>query len=364
MAERDQKIRVFSFTRTGTRLNEKVCGMLLRSGKECAGYAVKKYAGGEISPLPDDIRAFTGEDWGRYDLIFIGAAGIAVRYIAPWIKDKFTDPAVLVMDERGQYVIPVLSGHVGGAVQLAGELASETGAEAVITTATDVQGKFAADVFAKKSGLYLADRKEARDISEAVLEGERIALFPEYPECQIKGEIPGEICLCGTWEEAAAFSHRILVSDRNRRPEEGTLLLRPKNVVAGIGCRKGISEEFLESGLKNTLAEHGLVMEQVKALASIDLKKDEQALVVLAGKYRIPFSVYSAEELAKIREVTSKSEFVERTVGIDNVCERAALLCGRGGKLLQGKRIGESMTSALVRTPVTLDFGAEVRSKV
>ena len=356
MTEKNQKIRVFSFTRTGTGLNEKVCGVLRRSGKECAGYAVKKYAGGEISPLPDDIRAFVGEDWGRYDLIFIGAAGIAVRYIAPWVKDKFTDPAVLVMDERGQYVIPVLSGHVGGAVRLAGELASETGGEAVITTATDVQGKFAADVFAKKSGLCLTDRKEARAISAAVLEGEKIALCVEYQERRVTGEIPDDIHLCGTWKEAVSFSHRILVADRIELPEEGTLLLKPRNVVAGIGCRRGISEEVLEIGLQKALAEHGLVMEQVQALASIDLKKEEPALLALAEKYGIPFNVYSSEELAKLREVTSRSEFVEQTAGVDNVCERAALLCGRGGKLIQGKRIGTSMTSALVRLPVTLDF--------
>ena len=359
MIEREQKIRVFSFTRTGTELNKKICSILRRMGKTCAGYAVKKYAGGETEPLPEDIRGFTGEDWGRYDLVFIGAAGIAVRYIAPWVKDKFTDPAVLVMDERGQYVIPVLSGHVGGGVRIARELAEETGAEAVITTATDVQGKFAADVFAKENGLYLEDREEARAISAAVLEGEKIALFPEYPECQIQGKIPGEICLCGTWEEAASFPHRILVADRNRRPEEGTLLLRPKNVVAGIGCRRGIAEEVLESGLQGVLAEHGLVMEQVQALASIDLKKEEPALLALAEKYRIPFAVYTAAELREIREVTSKSEFVERTAGVDNVCERAALLCGEGGKLFQGKRIGTSMTSALVRMPVTLEFGPE-----
>ncbi len=364
MAEIKQKIRVFSFTRTGTELNKKICGRLRRMGKTCAGYAVKKYADAETEPLPEDIRGFTGEDWGRYDLIFIGAAGIAVRYIAPWVKDKFTDPAVLVMDERGQYVIPVLSGHVGGAVRLAIELASETGAEAVITTATDVQGKFAADVFAKESGLHLEDREEARAISAAVLEGERIALFPEYPGFYIKGNIPREICLCKTWEEAVSFPHRILVADRSRSPEKGTLLLRPRNVAAGIGCRRGISEELLESGLKSALAEQGLVIEQVKALASIDLKKDEPALLSLAEKYRIPFAVYTARELGEIREVTSRSDFVERTAGVDNVCERAALLCGKGGKLIQGKRIGESMTSALVRMPVTLDFGSEVRRQV
>ena len=249
MAETERKIRVFSFTRTGTRLNEKVCGLLRNRGKECAGYTVKKYAGGSLSSLPGDIRAFAGEDWGRYDLIFIGAAGIAVRYIAPWIKDKFTDPAVLVMDEKGTYVIPLLSGHVGGAVRLAGELALEMGAEAVLTTATDVQGKFAVDVFAEKSGLCLTDREEARAVSAAVLEGERIALFLEYRECHIMGEIPREIHLCETWEEAASYPHRILVSDRSGPAGEGTLLLRPKNVVAGIGCRRGISEEVLESVL-------------------------------------------------------------------------------------------------------------------
>lgn len=359
MGECEQKMRVFSFTRTGTELNKKICRILRCMGKTCAGYAVKKYADGEIQPLPKDIRAFAGEDWGRYDLLFIGAAGIAVRYIAPWIRDKFTDPAVLVMDERGKYVIPVLSGHVGGAVRLARELAEETGAEAVITTATDVQGKFAVDVFAEENGLYLEDREEARAISAAVLEGERIALFPEYPGCQIRGKIPQEICLCGTWEEAASFPHRILVADSAREPEKGTLLLRPGNVTAGIGCRRGISEELLESGLRGALAEHGLVMGQVQALASIDLKKEEPALLALAEKYRIPFAVYKAEELREIREVTSRSDFVERTAGVDNVCERAALLCGKGGTLIQGKRIGESMTSALVRMPVILDFGPE-----
>lgn len=363
MGECEQKMRVFSFTRTGTELNKKICRILRRMGKTCAGYAVKKYADGETGPLPEDIRAFAGEDWGRYDLLFIGAAGIAVRYIAPWVRDKFTDPAVLVMDERGQYVIPVLSGHVGGAVRLARELAEETGAEAVITTTTDVQGKFAVDVFAEENGLYLEDREEARAISAAVLEGERIALFTESPECQVKGKVPQEICLCGNWEEAVSFPHRILVADSARKPEEGTLLLRPKNVTAGIGCRRGISEELLESGLKSALAEHGLVMGQVQALASIDLKKEEPALLALAEKYRIPLAVYTAEELREIREVTSRSDFVERTAGVDNVCERAALLCGKGGTLIQGKRIGESMTSALVRMPVILDFGPEAERK-
>lgn len=355
MAENGRTIRVFSFTRTGTKLNAVVCAALRRMGQTCSGYAVRKYAIGELAPLPDDTRALAGECWGRHDLIFIGAAGIAVRCISPWVKDKFTDPAVLVIDEKARYVIPLLSGHVGGAVSLAEALAPQIGAKVVHTTATDVQGKFAADVFAQRSGLYLTDREEARAVSAAVLEGERIGFFPEYPQCRIKGELPQELKLCKSWEEAREYAHRILISDQSWAPK-GTLILRPKNVAAGIGCRRGIAAEVLEEGLTNLLAEHGLVMEQVKVLSSIDLKQDEPAILALAEKYRVPFRVYTAEELGKIQEVTSRSAFVQQTAGVDNVCERAALACGGGGELIQGKWIGQAMTAALVRLPVTLVF--------
>ena len=170
-------IKILSFTRTGTKLNQRLCAAFSGTGRECVGYAPAKYVTGGLLPLPEDRRGLIGAGWGRTAWIFIGAAGIAVRYIAPFVKDKFTDSPVLVLDEKGEYVIPILSGHVGGAAALADEVAELLGAAAVHTTATDVQGKFAVDVFAKKNHLLLTDRSLAKEISAAVLEGERIALL-------------------------------------------------------------------------------------------------------------------------------------------------------------------------------------------
>lgn len=160
----DNRIIIFSFTRTGMELSRKLCRIMGSTGRECRGYTVEKYAGKEISPFPEDKQKLIADNWGHAAFIFIGAAGIAVRYIAPWVKDKFADSPVLVMDEKGQYAIPLLSGHIGGAVSLADEIGERTGAVPVHTTATDVQGKFAADVFAEKNSLLITDRKTAKEI--------------------------------------------------------------------------------------------------------------------------------------------------------------------------------------------------------
>ena len=181
--------------------------------EEMPGYAPEKFAGDGIEPIPGEIREVIRDNWGERAFFFIGAAGIAVRYIAPFVRDKFTDSAVLVLDEKGRYVIPLLSGHMGGAVRMADEAAELIRAEAVHTTATDVQKKFAVDVFAKRNHLLITDRQTAKEISAAVLEGERIALFPEYPGCRIEGNAPDELVLCGSREEASAFRYRIVVGD-------------------------------------------------------------------------------------------------------------------------------------------------------
>ena len=348
------EIIIFSFTRAGTELNRRLCRRLCGEKRQCRGYAPEKFAGDGISPFPGEVREFIGRSWGRAVFIFVGAAGIAVRYIAPFVRDKFTDSAVLVLDEKGRYVIPLLSGHVGGAVQTADEIAEMFGAEAVHTTATDVQQKFAVDVFAKKNHLYITDRQMAKEISAAVLEGERIAFCPEYPGCRIEGELPEGLVLCSGRKAAAAFRHRIVVADGLSGSEQGTLVLNPVNVTAGIGCRRGMKKELLKEGLASVLKETGLVMEQVEAIASIDLKKDEPAILALAEEYGIPFLTYPAEKLREVESVTASSSFVEQTTGVDNVCERAALTSCREGELVRGKCIRESMTAALVRRPVVL----------
>ena len=374
-SSKDMSIIIFSFTAAGTELNRRLCEKLKqnfhieRESNACIGYAPEKYAGEGILPLPADKAALIGSRWGQSAYVFIGAAGIAVRYIAPWVKDKYTDSPVLVIDEKGQYVIPLLSGHVGGAATLADKVADMIGAVPVHTTATDVQGKFAVDVFAKKNGLVITDREAVKKISAGLLNGEKAALYIEDPFVNVTGTPPDEIVLCESFKKAEQYSYQIIItgsleqyvkgreSEVKEPEQEGcSLLLLPRNIAAGIGCRKGIEESVLENGFLGILAENGVDIRQVKSIASIDLKKNEPALLHLCEKYRIPFETYTAEELRSVSDVTTASEFVKKITGVDNVCERAARLSCSAGSMIQGKRIREGMTAALVKCPMEITF--------
>ena len=238
-------------------------------GYICEGYAPAKYVIEDecgMKQLPKRKEQLIEERWGKCAFLFIGAAGIAVRYIAPYVKDKFTDSAVVVADEAGQYVIPLLSGHVGGAAELADQVAELLGAVSVHTTATDVRKKFAADVFAKKNALHITDREAAKRISAAVLDEEPIGIYAEgeYAENAVKNSeemFSDEVWICNTEEEVMKYRYRVVVSDSFPAADENTLLLKPKNVIVGLGCRKGISEELLEKGLLKILKENNLDME-------------------------------------------------------------------------------------------------------
>ena len=368
-----RKIILFSFTGTGASLGRRLCRKLQEKGHICEAYAPEKYVQEGLRTMPAGRAELIGGQWGRAAFLFIGAAGIAVRYIAPWVKDKYTDSPVLVLDEKGRYVIPLLSGHVGGAAALADEVARLAGGTAVHTTATDVQGKFAVDVFAKEHCLEITDRAAAKAISAAVLAGEKIALYIEESfrdmlSSQAEEKLPGEVVLCGTREEADVYRYQVIVSGRlcGQRPDgadsevhSGSVILRlkPQEVAAGIGCRKGIAPELLEQGFLDVLRESGISIRQVKMIASIDLKQDEPALLRLAEKYDVPFVTYPADELRTVEEVTAGSEFVEQVTGVDNVCERAARLCARNretdmdGELIRGKCIRDGMTAALAAYP-------------
>ena len=320
-SSKDMSIIIFSFTATGTELNRRLRENLKqnfqieRGSSACIGYAPEKYAGKGILPLPADKSALIGGGWGKAAYVFIGAAGIAVRYIAPWVKDKYTDSPVLVIDEKGQYVIPLLSGHVGGAAALADEVADMIGAVSVHTTATDVQGKFAVDVFARKNGLIITDREAVKKISAGLLNGEKAALYIEDSSVSITGTPPEEVVLCESLEETEQYSYQIMIAGSSEQPvqdrknevqkpeREGcSLLLVPRNIAAGIGCRKGIEEAVLEKGFLEILDANRLDIRQVRSIASIDLKKNEQALLYLCEKYHIPFKTYTAEELSRSEE--------------------------------------------------------------
>lgn len=185
----------------------RLTGEFLRCGEECRGYVPETYMEeGEnlnfIFPVTDSVGRWTQKQFGQADgLIYIGAAGIAVRAIAPYLKDKMTDPAVVVIDDQSRYAVSLLSGHVGGANALAEEAAQILGAVPVITTASDVRGLTAVDVWARRRGLLISDRILAKETAAALVNGEEVGFFSDYPledgvpEGYVSGKNLSEKCM-------------------------------------------------------------------------------------------------------------------------------------------------------------------------
>ncbi len=285
-------------------------------------------------------------------IIFVGAVGIAVRAIAPHIKDKTSDPAVVCVDELGRYSIPILSGHIGGANHLAGQIASAIGAEPVITTATDINGKFSVDSFAASRDMSIGSMALAKDVSAAILDGRFVGLKSDYPVC---GRVPA--CL-DTSKTGDLGVH--ITSGFGKGPYLRTLRLIPKNHILGIGCRRGTDKEDIKKVALTVLDSAGISIEGVKAVASIDLKENEPGLVEFAAEMGVPAVFYSSSELNTLPDIGySKSDFVKNTTGVDCVCERSAMAASVLGELIVRKTGGGGVTVAVVREPFLVDFGDE-----
>lgn len=286
-------------------------------------------------------------------LVFIGACGIAVRAIAPWITDKLHDSPVIVMDEQGQHVIPLLSGHVGGANELALRLSEAIGAIPVITTATDLHGSFAVDLFAKKNDLWIYNKEGIAKVSAKVLAGSEITMCVRTGHLETCENLQDGIRLCEYPPEEPVdvlVTENHSVSDTVERDSlKAQLILHPKKYVLGVGCKKETDSVKLEDYLQSILEQQGISIEEIAALASIDVKKDEACLLKFSEKHRIPFRTYSAQKLQAVPGEFHSSAFVKNTVGVDNVCERAAICAaGDGGRLMLSKQVNDGMTVAIV----------------
>ena len=269
-----------------------------------------------FAPLGRPAREFYGPIFGDVQaMIFVSSVGLAVREVAPHLKSKATDPAVLVLDELGQYVIPVLSGHIGGANELAKALAASLGAQAVITTATDINGRFSVDAWAVQNGCAIASLPLAKAVSAAVLEGD-VPFLSDFPVVTDlpRGLAPGDAGALGVY-----------IGVYEKTPFAKTLRLVPRVVRLGIGCRKGTDEETIRAAVNEALAAHGIDRRAVKCAASIDLKAEEAGLLAYCRSEGLSAEFYTADELRAVRGEFTPSEFVKSITGVDNVCERAAL---------------------------------------
>lgn len=350
------KIRIVSFTKQGGEL---ACRLQkeFRKDKDMDVEVSGRQGGAALEKLSD----WTGRQFAEKNaLIFIGAAGIAVRAIAPCVQDKLADSPVLVMDEKGQYVIPILSGHVGGANELAEEIAKKTGAQPIITTATDLNGKFAVDLFAKKHHLTILNREGIAAVSSKILEGEKATIAIEgygkedstLPE-NVSDILPGEL----EWVLYPPEKKTdIVISRAKEKIPEAVLQLKPKEYILGIGCRKGKSFSEIDDFITKQLDELELTKEDIRAIASIDVKREEEGIVNWKDYYRVPFLTFSKETLQQVPGEFTGSSFVEQQVGVDNVCERAVLAaCEGDGVLIRGKQAENGMTLAVAKKKWSLE---------
>lgn len=246
------------------------------------------------------------------------ATGIVVRTLAPLLKDKKTDPAVVVLDEKGEYVISLLGGHLGGANALAKEIAGHLGSQPVITTASDVQGKTALDIWASEKGLYVEDYVGLKKLSTKIVNGQKIKVRLEVPADE--KNLPKEFEIVGPNKKADMVITNKLLNEK-------ALFLRPANLFVGIGCNRGTSKEEIREVFNAILKREKLSIHSVSSLASIDLKKDEQGLIDFAADIGLNIDFFSKDTLNRIASKynIAESEAVRAATGAVAVAEPAAV---------------------------------------
>lgn len=296
----------------------------------------------------------------RIPLVFVGASGIAIRAIAPFVEDKMCDSPVIVMDDKGEHVIPLLSGHMGGANALARILAKASHGQAVITTATDIHGLFAVDVFAKRNGFWIANRDGIAKVSSKLLAEETVTIFIEKEILFDFATMPKELLLVSEEEKKQADICILTESAYNSRENANNLItLVAKEYVLGIGCKKGKTADEIRAFLQEKCPYH--LEKQICEIASIDLKKEEEGLMELAQFYHMDFVTYAKEELLNAQGEFSNSAFVENITGVDCVCERAAVLAADGSSkdLVCKKTAQNGITFAVAKRNVNIQIWKE-----
>lgn len=322
-----RKIFILSFTKKGYELAER-----LRSNicdHEIIIYRVK------------NIKEVISKIFKQGNIIiFIGAIGIAVRSIAPYIENKTKDPAIIVIDEKGHYVIPILSGHIGMGNEYSHMIANILGVKPIITTATDLNNVFSIDVFAQKNKYYICNPENIKHVASNLLEEKQVGIYSEY---KIINDLPKN------FTNYHKMKVGIYIGLNDVKKFDITLNLKPKIYFVGIGCKKNTPLVDIEKLFLQKIHELKIDINLINNISSIDLKKEEKGLLQLSEKYNIPFNVYSKEELEIYENLFDKSAFVKHITGVSNVCEISAYKSSKEGEIILKKFSCNGVTIAIAR---------------
>jgi cobalt-precorrin 5A hydrolase len=349
------RIAIIAISRNGARL-----GSRLREGLAGAElFVLRKYsgqAGKGATPFSGEMRELVKNLWLETGgLVFICAAGIVVRLIAPYLEDKAHDPAVVVMDDAGKFAISLLSGHLGGANELACKCAFLAGAREVITTATDANCLPSFDMLAKEEGWVIDDISRVKILNALLLDNEEIAVVD--PTGRVRPFFHGleKLAFYETFMDAFKSDAKgyLFVTNRHLPPQaqsENLLVLRPKNLVLGIGCNIGTSPEEIEEVVSHNLKRIFLSIKSVKCVATASAKREEAGLLAFAAKLGIPLKFYESAQLNLVDVPSPPSPHALEAIGAVGVAEPAALLNSGGGSLLLKKVKSGNVTLAIAET--------------
>lgn len=281
----------------------------------------------------------TKECFKKYKaVVFLSSTGIAVRAISKYLKGKDVDPAVIVVDVCNNFTISLVSGHLGGANKLTYEISNVLGNIPVITTATDNMDLIAPDILAKNNNLIIEDLKKAKVIAGRLVNKETV--YFKDDENKIG-------CPKGYIETEDVKDNTVWITN-NLKAQDNVLKLIRKNIILGIGCRKDTDSKKLSDFVSNVLLENNLDKRSVKLIASIDVKKNEKAILDLAKELNSKLKFYTKEEIMTVEEKYEGSAFVKATVGVSSVSEPVVDLSG-----------GEIIIEKIKNSGMTLTFGIE-----
>lgn len=356
-----KSLSIFSFTERGHALSRKIA-KINKNAKLIGPLEIKK--GGlrrEVKKIFDEKKGARDTNRG---IVFIGATGIAIRLIAPYLKDKTLDPAVVVIDERARYAISLLSGHLGKANALASMIAKETGAREVISTATDLAGLPCIEDISLKFSLVIEDKKKIKDINSAILRGEKITVIDSNLKrlrnmkadkflnkafvfkCRVAKRPQGPVVIVSFVELPKTF----------KRWKE-VLYLRPSEFVVGIGCRRGATFKEIREAFHTTLTKNNISPLSVRNLSSIDIKSDEKGLIGFAKREGLEIDFITTRRIKNIHPPSGASKTVERLVGVAGVAEPSALISAgtkkKKARIWVKKEKFKRVTIAVARAPYT-----------
>jgi cobalt-precorrin 5A hydrolase len=300
----------------------------------------------KIYPITGGLTELTGRIFIEYDaFVFVMAVGIVVRIISTFIKDKRYDPAIVVLGEKGEFVISLLSGHIGGANKLAEKVAGLTGGRAVITTSTDVNNVIAFDVFAGDNDLEIENFSELRYISSELVNGHNIKL---YCDLELDGVLPKNVIKYDSCDDLTIRCAVVITNKLDVNSGCGHVLyLRPKNLILGIGCKKGTTKDQIEAAINDFMLINKMSILSLKSVATIDLKKDEPGIRDFCAGYKLSLSIVKKDEIKRVEDNFKGSCFVKEKIGVSSVAEPCAVLGGMNTKLICGKTKYNGITLAL-----------------